>query len=79
MMNRSREQIIANILSAVNTPIKRTHIMYHANLSFDQLKIYMDYLHNKKLIQQTEDDLWEITDAGRAFVSQYQLLAAMLA
>jgi predicted transcriptional regulator len=79
MMNRSREQIIANILSAVNTPIKRTHIMYHANLSFDQLKIYMDYLHNKKLIQQTEDDLWEITDAGRAFVGQYQLLAAMLA
>ena len=79
MMNRSREQIIANILSAVNTPIKRTHIMYHANLSFDQLKIYMDYLHNKKLIQQTEVDLWEITNAGRAIVSQYQLLAAMLA
>ena len=79
MMNRSREQIIANILSAASEPIKRTHIMCHANLSFDQLKIYIGYLHGRKLIKQTKDDLWEITDAGRIFVSQYQLLAAMLA
>jgi len=78
-MNRSREQIIANILSAANTPIKRTHIMYHANLSFDQLKIYIEYLDSRKFIRKKEDDLWEITDAGRAFVSQYHLLAAMLA
>lgn len=78
-MNRSREQIIANILSVAREPIKRTHIMYHANLSFDQLKIYIEYLARRKFIRQTEDDLWEITDAGRVFVSQYQLLAAMLA
>ena len=79
MMNRSRDQIIASILAASNEPIKKTLIMYKANLSFDQLKAYMEYLERKQFIHETEDGLWVITDTGRIFLSQYQLVASMLA
>ena len=79
MMNRSRDQIFASILAASNEPIKKTLIMYKANLSFDQLKVYMEYLERKQFIHKTEDGSWVITDTGRIFLSQYQLVASIMA
>lgn len=79
MLNRSREEIIAKILSTANSPTKRTHIMFNANLSFYQLKKHLGYAQKKGFIQKTESGLLEITDSGRSFLSQYKLLAALLA
>ena len=78
-MNRSRDQIIANILAASTEPIKKTLIMYKANLSFDQLKVYMEYLERKQFIHKTEEGLWVTTETGRIFLSQYQLVASIMA
>jgi len=77
-LNRSREKISADILSAAQEPILRTLIMYKANLSFDQLKTYMQYLKEKQFIQRSEANLWVITDEGRAFLRQYQLVAEII-
>ena len=77
-LNRSREKITADILSAAQEPILKTLIMYKANLSFDQLKAYMQALEEKQFIQRSEPNLWVITDEGRAFLRQYQLVAEII-
>lgn len=78
-MNRSREEIIAKILSNVQEPTLKTMIMYKANLSFDQLKMYTEYLQQKQLIHKMENGLWVITDNGRTFLRHYQTLAEIIA
>ena len=78
-MNRSREEIVADILSVAGEPVKKTMIMYKAHLSFEQLKLYLDFSREKGLISNTEDGLWIATDKGRLFLSQYQLISAIIA
>ena len=56
-MNRSREEIAANMLAFASEPVKKTTIMYQACLSYDQLKLYLGLLRKKGLIDITEDGL----------------------
>jgi predicted transcriptional regulator len=77
-LNRSREKISADILSAAQEPILKTLMMYKANLSFDQLKTYMQDLEEKRFIQRSGPNHWVITNEGRAFLRQYQLVAEII-
>ena len=77
-MNRSKEEIIAAILTATNEPVNRTLIMYKARLSYTQLMAYTRYLEEKLLIHKTQTGLWIVTDIGRAYLDQYQALTRIL-
>lgn len=77
-ITRSRELIVTSMLQAAVEPIKKTHIMYKANLSYDQLVQYLQYVTSRQLIE-TRDGLWVTTERGREYLKQYQALEQIMA
>jgi predicted transcriptional regulator len=77
MQNRSKEEILANMVEAALSPIKKTAIMYAANLSYAQLKLYLPLLEDKGLVQ-IRDGRWVATERGRDFVSSYMMLKKLM-
>ncbi len=76
MERRNRINIIYDILRVIQTrggEIKKTHIMYQANLSHNQMKLYLDELYEKKFIENSDSDkpLIKITKKGQDFFRQY--------
>jgi predicted transcriptional regulator len=68
--------IISDILAIVQEKggsIKPTHLMYKANLSHTQMKLYLDELITKGLIQKdsSESKNIVITKKGRDFTIKY--------
>jgi predicted transcriptional regulator len=51
---RNQIDIILKILDLCTEPIIQTHLMYKGNLSFLQLKYYLDYLQIRELIITTK-------------------------
>ena len=76
MERRNRINIIYDILRVIQErggEIKKTHIMYRANLSHNQMKLYLNELYKKKFIEKTDADkpLIKITKKGQDFLRQY--------
>ncbi len=78
--NRSRMDIIAEILHVSRGGARKTHIMYRCNLSFRQLKAYLDFLANRGLIEisKSESPTFETTDKGLEFLQTYNVLKVLL-
>ena len=51
MGNRSRTEIVSNILDAANGGVPKTKIMYKAYLSYNQLREYLSILIENNLIE----------------------------
>ncbi len=67
--------ITAKILETCRTGAKRTHIMYHANLSFRQLNKYVDLLETRVLVRYDSGSrVFRITERGRDFLLDYNEL-----
>lgn len=70
-------EIISDMLAIVQErggSIKPTHLMYKANLSHSQMKLYLDELIGKDLIKKEESkkgSMIAITKPGREFLFQY--------
>lgn len=81
---RGRMDIIADILNEAKHETKKTRIMYMCNLSFRQLRIYLDFLLKKNfiaLITQPEDKnsrVFKTTKKGLAFLEAYKNLQAVI-
>jgi len=76
MERRNRINIIYDILRVIQErggEIKKTHIMYQANLSHNQMKLYLNELYKKKFIENTDSKkpLIKITKKGLDFFQQY--------
>jgi len=75
MERRNKLNIVYDILRVIQSKgeIKKTHIMYQANLSHSQMKLYLNELYNKKFIENTDSDkpLIRITKKGGDFFRQY--------
>ena len=74
---RNRIEIIYDILRVIQDQggkIKKTHIMYKANLSHNQMKLYLNELYKKGLIENilsSNKHLIQITKKGKDFSEKY--------
>ena len=75
--NRGKIQIMADIVDLCKAGIRKTHIMYRANLSYEQINRYLYELLEKELIIQNLDDgvlTYRATEKGRSFLQYYNLM-----
>ena len=56
MGNRSRTEIVSNILEAANGGVTKTKIMYKVYLSYNQLREYLTILIENNLIEYLDGD-----------------------
>jgi predicted transcriptional regulator len=73
---RSKIEIVGDILFLMQRKggkVKPTHILYGGNLSHDRLKIYVDELLTKQLIEEVQEEdkkFYRITDKGLKLVEE---------
>ena len=78
---RSSLDVIADILDTSRGGVKKTHLMYHCNMSFAQLKKYLDLILKARLIQVQDDNphlCFRISGKGRRFLKAYKSLKALM-
>jgi predicted transcriptional regulator len=80
--HRGHLDIIADILEASQDKTRQTYLMNRCNLSFRQLKCYLEFLHKKGLLNATSEggnlSLVGITEKGRRFLKAYKGLKALM-
>ena len=79
--NRGKIQIMGDVLALGTSGIRKTHIMYKANLSYEQVHLYLEELIGKRLISQdvTPDGIvYRTTENGREFLEYYTHLMELL-
>jgi predicted transcriptional regulator len=80
--NRGKIQIMGDVLELATSGIKKTHIMYRANLSYEQVHLYLGELIAKSLIVQDVSSpdgvVYRTTEKGREFLLYYTRLAEFL-
>jgi predicted transcriptional regulator len=75
LKNRSRVEILYDIISAAKPSSKKTHLMYKGNLSYQQLDLYLNFiLKNGLLEERFVDDtrLYFITEKGMEFLRLFE-------
>src|SRR5919107_1494158 len=79
--NRGKIQIMGDVLGLATSGIKKTHIMYRANLSYEQVHLYLGELIGKRLIAQdvsSDGVVYRTTEKGREFLLHYTRLVEFL-
>jgi predicted transcriptional regulator len=80
--NRGKIQIMGDVLALATSGIKKTHIMYRANLSYEQVHLYLGELIGKRLISQDVSSpdgvVYRTTEKGREFLLYYTRLVEFL-
>jgi predicted transcriptional regulator len=80
--NRGKIQIMGDVLALGTSGIKKTHIMYRANLSYEQVHLYLGELISKRLIAQDVSSpdgiVYRTTEKGREFLQYYTRLTEFL-
>ena len=72
---------MGDVLSLATAGIKKTHIMYRANLSYEQVHMYLAELMGKRLVAQDISDdgvVYRTTDKGREFLQYYMRITEFL-
>jgi predicted transcriptional regulator len=79
--NRSRLQIIAEILRQLRIPLGKGNIMSHCNMSTVQSGQYLNLMASSNLIQVGADAgkvTYQRTEAGLEFLELYKKMALLL-
>jgi predicted transcriptional regulator len=79
MKNRSRTEIVSNILEAANGGVTKTKIMYKAFLSYNQLKEYISILIENNLIEYLDGtQTYKTTEKGLHFLKMHNEIKKLL-
>jgi predicted transcriptional regulator len=79
MGNRSRTEIVGNILDAANGGTSKTKIMYTAFLSFNQLKDYLSILIENNLIEYLDGTkTFKTTEKGLTYLKMNNEMGELL-
>ena len=83
VVRRSRMERYLDILkvTAKHGPIKQTHIMYKANLSWMELKKSLEHLMKLKMITEVDDEggtLFAISETGLSTIYNYEKVETIL-
>lgn len=65
---RSKEEIIAELIKVALSPVKQTRIMYKANMSYSQMKYYLQFLQEKEMLVNDGEGQWLATAKGREYL-----------
>jgi predicted transcriptional regulator len=79
--NRGKIQIMGDVLALGTSGIRKTHIMYKANLSYEQVHLYLGELIEKRLIAQDvspDGVVYRTTEKGREFLLHYTRVVELL-
>jgi predicted transcriptional regulator len=79
--NRGRIQIMGDVLGLATSGIRKTHIMYRANLSYEQVHMYLaELIERGLLVQHTTDEgvVYRTTERGREFLYFYNKVVEFL-
>ena len=78
MGNRSRTEIVGNILDVANGGASKTKIMYKAFLSYNQLKEYISFLIENNLIEYLDGThKFKTTEKGLKFLQMHNLIGEL--
>jgi predicted transcriptional regulator len=75
---RSKLEIVGDILKAIQAKggmIKPTHLLYKSNLSHERMKLYVDELKSKGMLEEKEAKgkrMFSVTDKGLDFLASYR-------
>ena len=72
---------MGDVLALGTSGIRKTHIMYKANLSYEQVHLYLGELIGKRLIAQDvspDGVIYRTTEKGREFLLYYTRLVEFL-
>lgn len=78
---RDQLSIIANVLENAGEGVRKTHIMYRSNLSFEQLNDYLSFMVDNGLIRQSivgHREVYIVTIKGMLFALMYRELISMI-
>ncbi|HJU59288.1 MAG TPA: winged helix-turn-helix domain-containing protein [Nitrososphaeraceae archaeon] len=79
MKNRSRTEIVSNILDAANGGTTKIKIMYTAFLSYNQLKEYLSILIENNLVEYLEGTrTFRTTEKGLKFLKMHNEIEELL-
>ncbi len=79
MKNRSRTEIVSDILNSANGGATKSKIMYKAFLSYGQLKEYLAVLIENNLIEYLDGtQIYKTTEKGLYFLKKYEELQELL-
>ena len=82
LKNRSRVEILYDIVSAGRPYSKKTHLMYKGNLSYQQLDLYLNFIMKSGLMEErlVEDEgrLYFITKKGEEFVRLFEDMRSLI-
>lgn len=74
---RSRLETIHVILTLSVEGIKKTHIMYRANLSHLQLEKYLEVLVSKQFLEK-KNEFYVTTSLGLAFIEKFKEIQSLM-
>jgi predicted transcriptional regulator len=79
MGNRSRTEIVSNILDAANGRTTKTKIMYIAFLSYNQLNEYLSILIENNLIEYLDGtQTYKTTEKGLNYLKMHNEIGELL-
>lgn len=76
MRKRNNLDICADILRVARIPVRKTRIVYEANLNFKIVKDYLSWLEEKGLLRN-EAELFITTQKGNSFINEYNTLMSV--
>jgi len=74
---RNRLETLNAILTTSAKGVKKTHIMYRANLSHQQLEKFLEFLTSKGLIMK-EGDYYNTTSKGLIFIEEFEKIQSLM-